>query len=91
LSDNKSYKVGDTLLIEMPAMKASNHFKLEKGALVYITAGTNVGKVGVMESTKSFKGGQPDNIVISTKNGTIETRKEYALVIGHGKSAISIE
>lgn len=92
LSDKKEYKVGDTLMIEMPAMKASSHLKLEKGALVYITAGTNVGKAGTFESLKSFKGGQPDNIVVKTKEGTIETRKEYALVIGNGgKSVITIE
>lgn len=84
LSDNKEYKVGDTLLIGLPEMKVKDHLKLEMGALVYVKAGTKVGTIGTFEGVKSFKGGQPDNLVIKTNEGTIETRKEYALVIGHG-------
>ena len=92
LSDKKDYKVGDTLVLSLPELKAKEHLKLEKGALVYVTAGTKVGQVGTFEGLRSFKGGQPDNVVIQTKNGTIETRKEYALVIGHGgKGVISTE
>ncbi len=92
LSDKKDYKVGDTLVLELPALKPKEHLKMEKGALVYVTAGTKVGVLGTFEGIKSFKGGQPDNVLIKTKDGTIETRKEYALVVGHnGKSAISLE
>ena len=92
LADNKNYKVGDTLVIEYPELKVKEHLKLEKGAFVYITAGTKVGQLGTFEGLKSFVGGQPDNIIVKTSNGTIETRKEYALVVGtNGKSVIKLE
>lgn len=91
ISDNKDYRVGDTLVIEYPELKIKSHLKLEKGALVYITAGAKVGQVGSFESIKTFIGGQPDNIIVKTNDGTIETRKEYALVIGlNGKGVFSL-
>lgn len=92
LSENKTYKVGDTLVLEFPEMKVKEHLKMEKGALVYITAGTKVSKKGNFESFRSFKGSQPDNIVVKTNEGMIETKKGYALAIGSGnKSAINVE
>lgn len=92
LADNKDYKVGDTLVIESPELKVKEHLKLDKGAFVYITAGTKVGQLGIYEGLKSFVGGQPDNIIVKTNDGTIETRKEYALVVGsNGKSIIKLE
>lgn len=92
LTDSKDYNVGDTLVIEFPELKVKEHLKLENGVLVYITAGTKVGQLGAYEGLKSFVGGQPDNIVVKTNDSTIETRKEYALVVGlNGKSVIKLE
>lgn len=92
LVDNKNYKVGDTLVIESPELKVKEHLKFEKGSFLYITAGTKVGQLGTYEGLKSFVGGQPDNIIVKTNEGIIETRKEYALVVGtNGKSVIKLE
>lgn len=90
LSDNKDCKVGDTLVVSMPDNKAKEHLKLEKGALVYITAGRQASLHGKLEEIRAFKGAQPDNIVLSENGKKYETRKEYAMVIGRDKPVISL-
>lgn len=42
--DKAPYKVGDTLVIEVPSQKVIKHLKLEPGAKILITAGRYVGK-----------------------------------------------
>lgn len=86
--DNKDYKPGDTLLLSDGKVK--EHFKMEKGATVFITGGNKVSSVGTMEKVKSFKGCQDDDIVVKSKKALFETRKKYAFVIGKDKPSISL-
>ncbi|HLC99144.1 MAG TPA: 30S ribosomal protein S4e [Candidatus Nanoarchaeia archaeon] len=79
------YNVGDTLLISLPKQEIKNHFKLEKGAYVYLTGGKHIGKSGVVEEiTRSIFKFKSDDGVLS------ETAKSYAFVIGKDKASISI-
>lgn len=84
------YKVGDTVVVEMPSNKVKEHLKFEKGALVYLTAGNQVSMTGSVEDVKSFKGTQPDNVILSSKGKSFETRKAYAMVIGKDKPVIQL-
>lgn len=90
LADNKDYKAGDTLVLSMPDSKVKEHLKFEKGALVYITAGRQASLHGKLEEVRSFKGAQPDSIVLSGRGKKYETRKEYAMAIGKDKPVISL-
>ncbi|MFH1638272.1 MAG: 30S ribosomal protein S4e [Candidatus Woesearchaeota archaeon] len=90
ITENKDYKPGDTIMLLTDSGEIKEHFKFEKGATLLITGGKKAASFGRMESAKSFKGSQPENIILSTKKGMIETRKTYAFVIGKEKASISL-
>lgn len=76
-----SYKVGDSLIVSGENKKIIKHLKLEKGAMVFLTAGKHVGIAGVVHEIKHFKGAERDRIVVRSGNETLETLKDYAYVI----------
>ena len=47
LMENKSINVGDTIIFEDGKIK--DHYKFEKGALIYIMEGKKFGKVGIVQ------------------------------------------
>ena len=79
LVDKDAYKVGDTVVVSEGKIK--RHLKLEKGALVYLIGGKHIGATGKLTDIKKFKGIENDRIIMETKEGTIETLKDYAFVI----------
>ena len=79
LVDKDTYKVGDTIV--MADGKIKRHMKLEKGALIYLTGGKHIGATGKLLDIKKFKGIENDRIIMETKEGKIETLKDYAFVI----------
>ncbi len=82
LLEKNSYKVGDTLVIELPSQKIIDHIPLEKGNMVYMTKGSHVGAIGKVEAIEK------DHITIKIGNQTTKTMKKYAFVIGKDKTAI---
>ncbi len=84
LLDKCDYRVGDSLLIEIPSQKIKVHIHLRKGALVYLTGGKHVGEIGAVEEVKQ------DKVSYKQEKGTFETSKEYAFAVGEGKPAISL-
>jgi len=91
LADNKNilvdkdvYKVGDSVLITVPFQEIKQHFKLEKGAAVYLIGGKNKGSKGKIESIEGSK-------FIYTEGKTKhESLKKYAFVIGKDQEAIKL-
>ena len=79
LTKDKSYKVGDTAVIELPSQKIKEFLKLEKGATVYLTGGKHIGETGIVEDIKE------NRLVYKRGEDTFETLKNYAFVIGKGK------
>lgn len=47
------YKIGDTLVIEVPSQKIVHHLKLERGAVVFISKGKKVGSIGRIDTLGS--------------------------------------
>ncbi|HLC55120.1 MAG TPA: 30S ribosomal protein S4e [Candidatus Nanoarchaeia archaeon] len=76
------YKVGDTLVLHNSKVK--EHLKFEKGAWVYLIAGKHIGKKGKLEEIHSFKGSQPDRIVLKRGDEAIDTLRSYAFVVDEG-------
>ena len=81
--DKDTYTVGDTLLLSLPDQKITEHFKLEKDALVLLTGGKHAGMTAKVEEINK-------NMIIvkSNKNQKFETAKSYAFVIGKDKPAL---
>jgi len=76
LVDKDSYKVGDTLVLEVPKQKIKEHLKLEQKSFVYLIGGRHIGETGIIEDIKG------KNIVYKKDSGEVyETLKRYAFVI----------
>jgi small subunit ribosomal protein S4e len=85
LVDKDDYKVGDTLVLEVPKKSIKEHVKFGKGVMIYLVGGKHKGQIGKIEDVKEDK--------ISYKNSSgeiIETLKGYAFVIGTDKQVISL-
>jgi len=86
LVDKEDYKVGDSLLLEVPSQKILQHFPLAKNMTIYLVGGKHRGTVGIIEEI------QNENIIIKDKqNNKIETSKQFAFVIGKEKEVISLQ
>lgn len=81
-----TFKTGDTVVLEMPKLDIKEHIKMEKGAYVFMTAGSHIGNHGVVEEIKQ------DTIVFKSSSGeSYETFKKFALVVGKDKSIIALQ
>lgn len=85
LTENKEYKVGDTLVLQLPGQQISEHLKLEKGCIAYLFGGKKVGELAKVDAVL------PENVVLKTDSETFETRKEYVFVVGKDKPVIKIK
>lgn len=81
LISKDNYKVGDSIVISIPKKEIKEHLKFEKGALIYLIGGKHIGKYGILDQIKHFKGIEEDRIIIKSKNESIETLKSYAFVV----------
>lgn len=88
LSEEK-YNTGDTLVFSNEKIK--EHLKLEKGSMIYILAGKQVGNIGVIKDIQEKKGLQPARITFTKGKEDFETLKEYVFVIGKTKPLITLE
>lgn len=91
LSDGRSitcpanaYKVGDSLLIELPSQKVVEHFPLSDGATAFLIGGTHCGVVGTISRISG-------NMINITANEQFQTPKRYVFVVGKDKPAITLE
>lgn len=87
LLEKAPYKVGDTLLLELPEQKVKGHFPMEEGAAIYLIGGSHVGTLGILTEIRTkivnFSQG-------GSKDETFTTSRKYAFVVGKGKPALSL-
>ncbi|MBW2986594.1 30S ribosomal protein S4e [Candidatus Woesearchaeota archaeon] len=84
LVDKDTYKVGDSLLITIPFQEIKQHFKLEKGASIFLIGGKNKGHQGKVEEITDTK------LIYTENKKKHESLKKYAFVIGQDKEAIKL-
>ncbi|MBI4447356.1 30S ribosomal protein S4e [Candidatus Woesearchaeota archaeon] len=90
LVQKDTFKVGDSVLMDLTKKQLKDHLKFEKGAVIYLIGGKKIAEIGHLQEVKQFKGSKEDNVLLKTKDGVIETAKAYAFVIGKEKSAVSL-
>jgi len=86
ITKEKTYNVGDSLLIEVPSQKIIEHLKLEKGSCIYLTDGKHISETGIAEEITPK--------IITYTNA--ETQKEqtstkYACVVGKKQPIITLK
>ncbi|MBW2991960.1 30S ribosomal protein S4e, partial [Candidatus Woesearchaeota archaeon] len=85
LVEKDEYRVGDSLLIDLPGQNIKQNLKMEKGGMMQLIGGKHMGDYGVLESIEG------NNIVYKSSKGKIyQTSKKYAFVIGKDKPVIKI-
>lgn len=85
LVDKDSFKIGDTLIIELPSQKIKDSIKLEKSTIIYLTGGKHTSDMGKVEDISK------DKITYKSNTGkTYQTSKRYAFAIGKDKPLISL-
>ncbi len=78
--ENK-HRLGDSVLIELPTQKILQHWQIKEGVPATIVSGKNAGAAGKIKSVYQRKRMQEKSrVVIATKDGEIETLKEYVLI-----------
>jgi small subunit ribosomal protein S4e len=82
LSGNE-YGLHDTIVFALPSFKVELHLKLEKGASVYLMGGSNIGKVGIVDSVKG-------DVTVKLGDETVDTPKRNVFVLGKGKTIIDV-
>ena len=85
LVDKADYKVGDTLMIDVPSLKIKDSFAFTKGNCIYLTGGKHIGTSGILEEIKE------KTITIKRNKELIKTSKNHAFVVGKEKLVIKIE
>ncbi|MFH1839577.1 MAG: 30S ribosomal protein S4e [Nanoarchaeota archaeon] len=84
------FDTNDTLLFDLSKNELKETLKLEKGVLVYIIAGKQIGKIGVVKEIEKKKDTQPAQIVFTKDKQELKTLKDYAFVIGKTKPIITM-
>ncbi|MGE0793278.1 MAG: 30S ribosomal protein S4e [Candidatus Woesearchaeota archaeon] len=84
LVDDSTYKINDSLVIELPSQKITQVLPFEKGSMILLTSGAHVGETGLIEEIKESK------LVVKSDNNTFTTKKEFAFVIGKSSPVIKL-
>jgi small subunit ribosomal protein S4e len=85
LVEKGDYKVGDTIVLALANNEVKEHFKLEKGNLIFMTGGRHIGEIGKVEDIMENK------IIYKIKSDEVhQTLKRYAFVIGKDEPVIKI-
>ncbi len=88
LLSKEKYQTGDTVVFS--DNKVKDHLKFEKGAMIYITAGKQVGQVGVIKELKEKKGLQPTTLIFTQGKEDYETPKDYVFIVGKTKPLVTL-
>jgi small subunit ribosomal protein S4e len=81
----QKYKVGDSVMIEIPSQKVKDHFKLEKGSYVMMISGGHIGEHGQIEDVS-----KEGMVTIKSKKESFNTPKKSVFVIGKEKPALKM-
>lgn len=89
-NQGKDYSAGDTLIVDLPSQKISNHIKLEKGALILIVKGKNIGLTGKVKDIMETKTKEPTKVICDLGHDKLEVIKDYVFVVGKDKPVLKI-
>ncbi|MFH1106196.1 MAG: 30S ribosomal protein S4e [Candidatus Aenigmatarchaeota archaeon] len=85
ITGDGAYKTGESIVIEIPSQKILEHIRLDAGCTAMISHGKNAGKIGKIKNFKDRK------ITMSVDNEEIQVRKDFVMLLGKDKPAISLQ
>jgi len=81
LTNNKEYKVGDTLVLNLDKNEVKGHLEFKKGASVYLINGKHKGETAILDEISFSKGNRPNRIKLKKGNEVFETLEDYTFVV----------
>jgi small subunit ribosomal protein S4e len=81
-----TFGTGDTLKISLPEQKILRHYRLEKGAHAFVSAGRNIGirgRVTMIEPKEHSL--EKSTVTLDTGKGEVKTLRDYIFIEGTGK------
>lgn len=85
LVDAGNYAVGDSVVIQVPSQKITDHIALAKGMTVFLLGGRHTGDVGIVDEVKG------DHLWFAANKKKLETLKKFAFIVGKDKPLITIQ
>lgn len=77
-------RVGDSMLLEVPAQKIVAQYPLADGAAVYLLGGSHCGRIGTVDRIAG------NMVHITAGELRFQTPKHYVFVVGKGKPAVMV-
>lgn len=90
LSEKKTFKTGDSVLIELPSQKIVNHLKMDKDMSLIITGGQNRGTIAKIKDIIVKRTRESNKIICQTKEKEFEAIMDYVFVVGKAKPEIKV-
>lgn len=84
------YGTGDVLKVSLPEQKITDHYRLEKGAVAYITGGTHAGRTAQIVEIQAGTLTREPLVVMEKEGESFITPKGYVFVVGRDKPVISV-
>lgn len=78
------YKRGDTIIVDLKKKTIIEHLPFDKKALVFLYKGKHVGLVANIKEFTSRE------VVLTTKEGDVDTKRAYCVVVGKDKPSFTI-
>lgn len=86
----KSYKTGDSVLLDVPSQKIVEHISLEKGTMILVFEGKDMGHVGKVKEIVVSESKEPNKVVFESDGMEDETIIDHVIVVGKAKSVVKI-
>jgi small subunit ribosomal protein S4e len=81
------YRVGDSVKIELPGQKVTEHLPLKPGVLAFVAGGSHVGELARVDRVEVRNSSQPN--LVHFKEG-FSTIKEYVFVVGEQAPGVTV-
>lgn len=82
---------GDTCVVQVPEQKILDTIRLEAGAQIIVTKGTNAGQTGTVEKIEDGTFSLPKKALVSLKDRSIEIQTDNTMAVGRDGPAIQIQ
>ena len=90
VEDPKTYKTGDSLLLELPTLKILKHIPLKPGNLGIVGKGKNCGRLGKVKKIIVTRTKEPTKVICESNGEELEVLKEHFFVIGEKQPLIKV-
>lgn len=83
-----TYKVGDSLLIELPSMKVLDHVEQKSGNQAIVVGGSHISNLVKLIEIRKFVM-KPDTVTLAG-NEKFDTLRDYVLMVGKDKPLVTV-